>query len=329
MKKDCKKGYSCGASCINNSYSCKSKSATAGSKELFNKYISSAKLKQLVDNNTLLATLYNDNAKQKYKTVAQNHPEFNNIEAMSLASWVGGKYFSINKDLLGIEPTPWAKSAAKGIESALAKLPGVTEATLQNTAEKSNVVDVGKAKSKQYIEAKQNGNKYALTRNIKIGDPESFLESNNLKKGEKYVLDHLFATSFDPELSTFDGNIAYKINSPIDGTSKGKAVDDIKTSRWESELLFPRGTRFTVDEISKSIPSKDEISMPKVKPQKAQQALTDLLASLEGKTEDELLNMPEPDLSNLSKTDAKKLLKTFNAMTNYKYTILLTELIDV
>ena len=209
------------------------------------------------------------------------------------------------------------------------KLPGVTEQSLLQTAKASNAEETGKAKIAQYIKAKSaDANAYALTRNIRIAEPEQFLQDNDLQKGKTHKLNHLFATSFDADLSTFAGNIAYKINSPIDGSSNGKAIDDLKTSRWESELLFSRNTEFSIDNVQKALPKQADIALPKLKAKKSQKALADLLSQLDSKSPEELLSMPEPDLSNLSKADAKRVLKVFNALTNYKYTIFMTELID-
>jgi len=319
--KNCTKGYSCGESCISVNFKCKDTLATEAFSTLAKVYFNEAESK------ALMATLETKGVSDRYEATKSKYPQLSDNEALGLANWVGPNYRYINRHLLGLEkpdsePKLWAKPAAKAINSALAKLPTVTESSLDELANMVPDQETAKAKISQFKASKA---EYKLTRGIKINDPEAFFKSNNIAKGKTMETDHLFATSFDPDLSTFAGNITYKLKPNSDGMSKGKAIDAIKAKRFESEILYPVGAKFTVDNIEQSLPKLDAKLASKFKAAKAKQALEDLAKSLNAGSVDEVLNAVMPDFSNLSKADAKKMEKLFEQYTNFAYIVYLTE----
>lgn len=328
-KRKCKKGYSCGNSCQPNTNNCPSKSgADEPVSILSSNYLQLAKISK-ADNAALIGTStgddrYSKQISERAQATREKYPELNEQEVIGIANWVGPNYRYINRELLGLqkedsEPQPWAKPAASAIQSALSKLPPTTPESLRAQARDEDSA----AKIERFLA--KGPEEYSIQRGITIGNADEFAASQEYAAGNKLVTDHLFAASYDPDLGTFDGNISYKIKAKLDGTSKGKAMDAVKASRFESELLYPVGAEFNIDSVTDELRELPPISATFSKTGKSQKAYEEAYEAIAstpiGERAGMKLNLPE-----LSKADASKLEKFVNKYTSMVKTLYLTEL---
>lgn len=325
MKQDtCTIGYSCGEACINTSYECKTELAQQSAEaQLAGVYFG------LTGAKALNATLKAEPAvAERYEQIKLRHPSLTKSEAIGLANWIGPNYRYINRALLGLEkpdsePQPWAKPAGKAINKALAKLPKLNEQSLSEMAEAVANKELAKAKVAEFLESGK------LYRGIRIAEPAEFLAKNGIVPGGQMSTDHLFATSFDSGLATFSGNVQFILQAKLDGSSRGRLIDDLKRSRFESEVLYPLGTKFAIENIEQKVPALGEA--PKsFKSAKAKAAFAKLAELLAGRSEADLIEIGRQGLGDLAdglaKTDAERMAKLFERHTNYAYKIYGAEL---
>lgn len=183
----------------------------------------------------------NSKKKARIQQVGNTTPE----EAEALANWLGSKYPTMSKRIWNPQNTsdPDGGILAADIlaAKALHKLPPVTtEVVTRQAALKGHDFEPSKP----------------LQRWMKVDDPAAFVKQyqdalqgdGTLREQNFFGTSHLEAKQMGYFSS--GANVIYKVNAKLDGSGKGRYVDNFKAGADEGEILYPPMTKFKVKSVT-------------------------------------------------------------------------------